>query len=60
MNWINPPDKGFGADNPLIDNVDLLTWVGLIGVGVILGLGMSWSHIRRMLSGQLDVDDVDG
>ena len=43
-----------------LDNVDLLNWVGLIGVGVILGLGMSWSHIRRMLSGQLDVDDVDG
>lgn len=42
-----------------LDNVDLLTWVGLIGVGLILGLGMSWSHIRRMLSGQLDVDDVD-
>ena len=43
-----------------LDNVDLLTWVGLIGVGLILGLGMSWSHVRRMLSGQLDVDDVDG
>lgn len=43
-----------------LDDVGLLTWVGLIGVGLILGLGMSWSHIRRMLSGQLDVDDVDG
>lgn len=43
-----------------LENVDLLTWVGLIGVGLILGLGMSWSHVRRMLSGQLDVDDVDG
>lgn len=42
-----------------LDRVDVLTWVGVIGVGLILGLGMSWSHIRRMLSGQLDVDDVD-
>ncbi len=42
-----------------LGNVDLLTWLGLIGVGLILGLGMSWSHVRRMLSGQLDVDDVD-
>ena len=42
-----------------LDDVDLLTWIGLIGVGLILGLGMSWSHVRRLLSGQLDVDDVD-
>ncbi len=38
--------------------VDLLTWVGLIGVGLIPGLG--GSYVRRMLSGQLDVDDADG
>ena len=37
----------------------LLIWIGLVAVGLILGLGMSWSHVRRMLSGQLDVDDVD-
>ena len=42
-----------------LGDVDLLTWIGLIGVGFILGVGMSWSHIRRMMSGQLDVDDVD-
>jgi len=26
---------------------------------VILAVGMSWSHIRRRLSGQADMDDVD-
>lgn len=36
-----------------------LIWIGLVVLGLILGLGMSWSHVRRMLSGQLDVDDVD-
>lgn len=41
-----------------LDDVDILTWVGLIGVGLILGLGMSWSHVRRMLSGQVDADDI--
>ncbi|MEM7544242.1 MAG: DUF6524 family protein [Pseudomonadota bacterium] len=42
-----------------VDDVGVLTWIGLIGVGLILGLGMSWSHVRRALSGQSDVDDVD-
>lgn len=36
-----------------------LQWVMLVGVGLVLGLGLSWSHVRRMLSGQSDVDDVD-
>ena len=34
-------------------------WVVLVGLGVVLGLGLSWSHVRRALSGQSDVDDVD-
>jgi len=25
----------------------------------ILAIGLSWSHVRRRLSGQTDVDDVD-
>ncbi len=35
-----------------------LAWTGLIGLGVVLGIGLSWSHVRRALSGQGDVDDV--
>lgn len=42
-----------------LDDVDLMTWIGLVVLGLILGLGMSWSHVRRALSGQADVDDVD-
>lgn len=36
-----------------------LTYVVEILIAVILAIGMSWSHIRRRLSGQLDTDDVD-
>ena len=36
-----------------------LTWLTLLLVSLILATGMSWSHIRRRLSGQLDVDDVE-
>jgi hypothetical protein len=32
-----------------------LTWIGLIIVGVILGLGLSWSLIRARLTGQVEV-----
>ncbi len=26
---------------------------------IVLSVGMSWSHIRRRMSGQMDMDDVD-
>lgn len=35
------------------------TWLGLLGLSIILGVGLSWSIIRRRLSGQVDVDDID-
>jgi len=38
---------------------DAMIWVGLVVVATILAIGLSWSHVRRKLSGQLDVDDVD-
>jgi len=28
-------------------------------LGLVLGIGMSWSHIRREVSGQSAVDRVD-
>lgn len=31
----------------------------LVCVSGILALGMSWSHVRRRLSGQVDTDDVE-
>lgn len=36
-----------------------IAWVVLGVLGVLLGVGMSWSHIRRRLSGQASVDRVD-
>ena len=35
------------------------TWIGLFTLSVVLGIGLSWSHVRRKLSGQADMDDVD-
>lgn len=36
-----------------------MAWIGVIGVGLVLAIGMSWSHIRKRLTGQADVDQVD-
>lgn len=42
-----------------LENPTLMTWLGLIALSVVMGVGLSWSIIRRRLSGQLDVDDVE-
>jgi hypothetical protein len=42
-----------------LDSPTLFTWVVLTMLAAIMATGMSWSHIRRRLSGQIDTDDVD-
>lgn len=31
----------------------------LIGLALVLGLGMSWSHLSRRVSGQVDTDELN-
>jgi hypothetical protein len=38
----------------------VLAWIAVIATGLILGVGMCWSFVRRRLSGQADVDEVHG
>ena len=42
-----------------IDNASFNLWLGLAALSFVLGIGLSWSHVRRALSGQADMDDVD-
>lgn len=42
-----------------LDNPALNTWLGILALSAVLGIGLSWSIVRRKLSGQADVDDVD-
>ena len=42
-----------------VANRNAMAWVVLVVVGLVLGLGMSWAHIRREISGQASVDRVD-
>lgn len=48
-------DQGFiDLTNPTIN-----TWLGIIVMSLVLAIGLSWSIVRRKISGQADVDDVD-
>ena len=42
-----------------LDNTGLNVWLGLLALSLVLGVGLSWSHVRRALSGQADMDNVD-
>lgn len=42
-----------------INNVSAFSWVALVLLAVVLAFGISWSHIRRRISGQVDTDDLD-
>ena len=42
-----------------LDSTGVITYLALLLLSLILATGMSWSHIRRRLTGQFDVDDMD-
>ncbi len=41
------------------ESVSAVTWVLLVGLSIVLAIGVSWSHVWRRLTGQLNVEDVD-
>lgn len=41
------------------DSVPAITWVVLVCLATILAIGVSWAHISRRVTGQVEVDDVD-
>lgn len=43
MKWIDP------------NNPSLLAWIALLTVGIVLGIGLSWSLIRARATGQVEV-----
>lgn len=42
-----------------INHFSVLSYIVLFLIAAVLAVGMSWSHVRRRLSGQADMDDVD-
>lgn len=41
------------------DDLNLLIYLFLIGLAGVLSAGISWSHVRKRMTGQLDVDEAD-
>jgi hypothetical protein len=41
-----------------LSDTGVLTWVILFMLSFLLAVGLSWSHIRRRVAGQTDVDEV--
>jgi len=47
-------DAGWLAAN----SITAIAWISLVCLALLLAIGMSWSHIRRRLTGQYDVDEL--
>ncbi len=41
------------------DNQRVITYIVGIMIACVLSIGVSWSHVRRRLTGQIDTDTVD-
>ena len=47
----------FGLLN--LEQPTVLTWILLFVLATVLAIGISWSHVRRRVTGQADMDDVE-
>ena len=43
-----------------VEDTTVIQWLVLFVVTGVLAVGMSWSHVRRKLSGQYDTDEIEG
>lgn len=43
-----------------LDDTVVIQWVVEFVLAGVLAVGMSWSHIRRKISGQYDTDEIEG
>lgn len=42
-----------------MESTAAMTWAALVVMSILLAVGLSWSHVRRRVSGQFDVDETD-
>lgn len=49
----------FDVFNIPTDSVRVVTYIIQIMIACVLSIGVSWSHIRRRISGQVDTDEIE-
>lgn len=42
-----------------VDSITAITYIILVIMCGILAIGISWSHVRRRMTGQVDVDEIE-
>ncbi len=52
--WLFVDQGWMDLKNPTVN-----AWILIFTVGTTLGIGVSWSFVRRKMTGQFDTDDVD-
>jgi len=52
--WVLFDQGVISLDNPTVN-----TWIAIVALSIVLAVGLSWSIVRRKLTGQADMDDVD-
>ncbi len=45
--WLDLADSG------------ILSWIMIFMISTVLGIGISWSHVKKRITGQFDTDDVE-
>ncbi len=43
-----------------VDSTSTITWLLLVALAILLAAGLSWAHLKRRITGQVEVDDVEG
>lgn len=43
-----------------VNNISAMAWVIEVLLAALLAVGMCWSHFTRRMSGQVDVDEIEG
>ena len=41
------------------NSVSAMTWISLVCLAAVLAIGLSWAHVWRRITGQLNVEDTD-
>lgn len=49
----------FDVFNIPTDSVRVVTYIVQVMIICVLSIGVSWSHIRRRISGQVDTDEIE-